>query len=113
MKMTSEERVLRRLGLDYEVLDSGCCGMAGAFGFEKEHYEVSIACGERALLPRVRAADPDTLIIANGFSCRKQIELTTGRRALHLAELLKIASQEGRGASPSFAKATEGTPQTP
>jgi FAD/FMN-containing dehydrogenase/Fe-S oxidoreductase len=94
MKLTAEERVLKRMGIDYEVLDSGCCGMAGAFGYEKEHYDVSIACGERALLPNVRKAEADTLIVANGFSCRKQIELMTERRALHLAHLLELAERE-------------------
>ena len=91
MKMTDEEKVLKRIGLRYELLDSGCCGMAGAFGFEKDHYEVSIACGERVLLPRVRNAREETLIVANGFSCREQIEQTTHRRALHLAEVLELA----------------------
>ena len=91
LKMDAEQRVLRRMGLDCEFLDSGCCGMAGAFGFEKEHYGVSIACGERVLLPRVRAAEPDELVIANGFSCREQIAQTTSRRALHLAEVIDLA----------------------
>jgi Fe-S oxidoreductase len=98
MKLTAEERVLKRLGVDYEVPDSGCCGMAGAFGFEGgDHYEVSIACGERVLLPKVREADADTLVVANGFSCRKQIELTTDRRALHLAHVLELAQREADG----------------
>jgi len=66
--------------------------MAGAFGFEKgEHYDVSIACGERVLLPAVRSAPAETLIIANGFSCREQIEQTTGRETLHPAQLVKMA----------------------
>ena len=82
MGMKDEEAVLSRLGLDYRALDSGCCGMAGAFGFEKDHYDVSIKVGERALLPTVRNADKDTLIIADGFSCREQIDQTTDRHAL-------------------------------
>jgi hypothetical protein len=103
MKMTAEKRVLSRMGVDFELLDSGCCGMAGAFGFEKEHYEVSISCGERVLLPRVREADPDTLVVANGFSCREQIAQTTNRRALHLAELLELAEKERiKGSYPEF-----------
>jgi hypothetical protein len=65
--------------------------MAGAFGFEASHYDVSIACGERVLLPAVRGAPKDTLIIADGFSCREQIAQTTDRRALHLAEALQMA----------------------
>ncbi len=91
MHMDAEVALLKKLGLDFELLDSGCCGMAGAFGFEKEHYDVSIACGERVLLPAVREARDNTLIIANGFSCREQIEQCTNRKTLHLAEVLKMA----------------------
>ena len=66
--------------------------MAGAFGFERgAHYDVSIACGERVLLPAVRAAPGDTLIVANGFSCREQIAQTTEREAVHLAQVIKMA----------------------
>ncbi|HEX3598606.1 MAG TPA: FAD-binding and (Fe-S)-binding domain-containing protein [Lacipirellulaceae bacterium] len=91
MHMDAEIAILKKLQLDYELLDSGCCGMAGAFGFEKKHYDVSIACGERVLLPAVREASDDTLIIANGFSCAQQIEQCTGRKVQHLAEVLKLA----------------------
>ncbi|HEX6406171.1 MAG TPA: hypothetical protein VFZ90_03175, partial [Gemmatimonadales bacterium] len=95
MGLTDEEKLLERLGLTVEVPESGCCGMAGAFGFERgEHYDVSIACGERVLLPAVRAADDDALIIANGFSCREQISQTTDREALHLAQVLRMALQQ-------------------
>ena len=81
-----------RTGLDYTVLDSGCCGMAGAFGYERgAHYRVSIASAERVLLPAVRNADDGTLIIADGFSCREQIIQTTNRQPLHLAEVLQLA----------------------
>lgn len=87
-----EEKLLGKLGLDYSVLDSGCCGMAGAFGLAKgDHYTVSIACGERVLLPKVREAAQETLIITDGFSCREQIEQTTGRHALHIAEVAQMA----------------------
>jgi Fe-S oxidoreductase len=89
-----ERKLLDRLGLDYSVLDAGCCGMAGAFGFERKHYDVSIACGERVLLPNVRAADAETLIISNGFSCREQIAQTTDRRAMHIVDVLKRALDE-------------------
>jgi FAD/FMN-containing dehydrogenase/Fe-S oxidoreductase len=93
MKLRDEEKVLAKLGLDYTVLDSGCCGMAGAFGFEKAHYDVSLKVGERVLLPAVRSADTETLIIADGFSCREQIAQETDRRALHLAEVIQMAMQ--------------------
>ncbi|HEX6318108.1 MAG TPA: FAD-binding and (Fe-S)-binding domain-containing protein [Burkholderiales bacterium] len=86
--MDDELAVMQRAGLEYEVLDSGCCGMAGSFGFEKEKYAVSMRCAERVLAPAVRAASEETLIVANGFSCRDQIAHATGRRALHLAEVL-------------------------
>jgi Fe-S oxidoreductase len=86
----SEATLLKQAGLDIDVLDSGCCGMAGAFGYEAEHYDVSIKCGERVLLPAVRHAAEDTFIIADGFSCREQIEQDTDRRALHLAQILQI-----------------------
>ena len=95
MGMGAEEAVLKKLGLDFEILDSGCCGMAGAFGFEKDHYDVSIKCGERVLLPAVRNAAKDTLIIANGFSCQEQIAQTTDRQALHLAQVIQMALHEG------------------
>ena len=89
MKMTDEESILQKTGADVQSLDSGCCGMAGSFGFDAHKYDVSIAVGERVLLPAVRAAAPDTHIVSDGFSCREQIAQTTGRRALHLADLLK------------------------
>lgn len=64
--MEPDEQVLTRMGIEFEVLDSGCCGMAGAFGLEKGvHYDVSIACGERVLLPAVRAAEGETVVIAD------------------------------------------------
>jgi Fe-S oxidoreductase len=86
----AEERaLLEATGLSVEVPDAGCCGMAGAFGFERgERHRVSIAVGERAILPIVRAAPPDTLVLADGFSCREQIAQGTGRRPSHLAEIL-------------------------
>jgi FAD/FMN-containing dehydrogenase/Fe-S oxidoreductase len=91
LKFDSERELLKRLDLDFEILDSGCCGMAGSFGFEKDKYEVSVQIGERVLLPAVRAASDDTLIVADGFSCFQQIEQLTGRRALHIAEVLRMA----------------------
>ena len=91
MRMTDEQKLLSQMGLDYKMLDSGCCGMAGAFGFEKEHYNVSIKAGERVLLPAVRNADDETLIIADGFSCREQIAQDTNRTGLHMAQVLQMA----------------------
>ena len=93
MKMTAEESLLRRLGVDFTTPAPGCCGMAGSFGFEHDKYEVSQAIGELELLPAVRQAPPDWLIIADGFSCREQIAQSSGRRALHLAEVLQMALQ--------------------
>lgn len=96
----AEEELLARLGLDFEILDSGCCGMAGSFGFAEETYGVSVACAERVLLPAVREAAGDTLIITDGFSCREQIEQLTGRRSLHIAQVVRMALHEN-GALPT------------
>lgn len=95
--MNAEREVLDRLGLDYQILDSGCCGMAGSFGFEKEadRYEVSMKVGERVLLPAVRHADKNALIVTNGFSCRTQICQGTQRQPLHLAEVIQLALKKG------------------
>ena len=92
--MDGERRLLDRLGLEYVMADSGCCGMAGSFGFERDHYDVSQAVGERRLLPQVRRAGSETLIIADGFSCREQIAQATDRVALHLADVLAIARRQ-------------------
>jgi Fe-S oxidoreductase len=91
MKMTAEESLLRRIGIDFQAPAPGCCGMAGSFGFEHDKYAISAAIGELELLPAVRKAPPDWLIIADGFSCREQIAQGTGRHALHLAEVLQMA----------------------
>jgi Fe-S oxidoreductase len=85
----ASERLLADAGVVTRVLDAGCCGMAGSFGFE--HVDVSRRIGERALLPAVRAAEADELVVAEGFSCREQIEQLAGRRAFHLAEVLERA----------------------
>jgi hypothetical protein len=76
-----------------EVIDSGCCGMAGSFGYEADKYDVSMRIGERRLLPKVRAATGDTLIVSDGFSCHGQIE-TYGRRPLHIAQVLLMALRQ-------------------
>jgi Fe-S oxidoreductase len=88
VQMTDEVALLRRTGAEVELLDSGCCGMAGPFGFEHDKYEVSQTLGERVLLPAVRNAAPDTLLVADGFSCREQIAQNTPRRAMHFAEVI-------------------------
>ena len=92
MGLDPEVELLAGLGLDVDVLDAGCCGMAGSFGFEADKYDVSMACGERVLLPAVRAAAGSTLVVSDGFSCREQIRQATGRRALHTAEVLARAA---------------------
>jgi FAD/FMN-containing dehydrogenase/Fe-S oxidoreductase len=92
MKMHHEESLLRGMGADVHVPDAGCCGMAGAFGFAADTFAVAQAIGERRLLPAVRAASEDTVIVADGFSCREQIRQSTGREAIHLAQLLAGAT---------------------
>jgi Fe-S oxidoreductase len=94
MKMTDEEAVLKKMGVDFLAPAPGCCGMAGSFGFEKEKYEVSLAIGELELLPAIRKTSPDTLIIADGFSCREQISQCAGRKTLHLSEVIQMALQQ-------------------
>jgi FAD/FMN-containing dehydrogenase/Fe-S oxidoreductase len=91
MKMTAEESILRRIGVEFTTPAPGCCGMAGSFGFEREKYDVSVAIGELELMPAVRRTPDDWLIIANGFSCREQIAQGSDRQALHLAEVLHMA----------------------
>jgi FAD/FMN-containing dehydrogenase/Fe-S oxidoreductase len=88
---SGERKLFDAIGLDYEIPDSGCCGMAGPFGFEAKHYGVSMTIGERVLLPKVREADKSTIVVANGFSCREQIAQATNRLALHPAQVLKMA----------------------
>ncbi len=92
-KLFAEKELFKKMGIEDKHPDAGCCGMAGAFGYEKEndHYQVSVAAGERALLPEVRDADDDALIIADGFSCQEQIEQETDRGALHMAHVVQLA----------------------
>jgi FAD/FMN-containing dehydrogenase/Fe-S oxidoreductase len=95
MGFDPDTEILRRAGCDVDVLDTGCCGLAGNFGFERGHYEVSAACAERGLWPAARHADPDTTILADGFSCRTQLAAgRTGREGLHLAQLLARLTAE-------------------
>ncbi len=91
MGTSSERQLLEAMGLGLEVLDSGCCGMAGSFGFKSAHYDLSVAIGEHRLLPMVCDAGKETLLVADGFSCRTQIQHLTRRRALHTAEVVHMA----------------------
>ncbi|MCC3771705.1 (Fe-S)-binding protein, partial [Streptomyces sp. UNOC14_S4] len=86
----AERRLREKAGLT-GALTGGCCGLAGNFGFERGHYEVSVACAEEQLLPAVRQAPPGAELLADGFSCRTQLEQLAGRRARHLAEVLAEA----------------------
>jgi FAD/FMN-containing dehydrogenase/Fe-S oxidoreductase len=91
-----EQQLLERMGLEVEPVSGGCCGLAGSWGFEQGHHDISMECGELALLPAVRDADPSTIVIADGFSCKTQIEQSgTGRRALHVAQAMKMAREHG------------------
>jgi len=81
-------------GVEARILDAGCCGMAGSFGYDRRHYDLSMAIGERVLLPAVRDAAPGTLLVVEGTSCRQQVLDGTGRRGLHPAELLAMRLAE-------------------
>ena len=91
MKLSDEESLLRKMGADLQSIDSGCCGMAGPFGYDKDKFALSQAIGERVLLPAVRGASADAVIVSDGFSCREQILQETGRRAIHLADAIQLA----------------------
>jgi FAD/FMN-containing dehydrogenase/Fe-S oxidoreductase len=94
--MDTEHDVLKRMGLEIEPVSGGCCGLAGSWGFEEGHHEISMQCGELALLPAVRRAEDQTLVIANGFSCKTQIQQSDARRgALHVAQVMKMAREHG------------------
>ncbi|MGW7046882.1 FAD-binding and (Fe-S)-binding domain-containing protein [Streptomyces avermitilis] len=91
LKYDADRELMWRAGIDADVLDEGCCGLAGNFGFERGHYEVSMKIGEHGVLPAVRSAAPSAMIVADGFSCRTQItQGDTGRQAMHLAEALAL-----------------------
>lgn len=89
MKTDPEEELLKAIGADAEILSAGCCGMAGSFGFESAKYRLSLDIGQRALFPAIRKAPSRTAILADGFSCREQIEQAAGRKTLHLAQYLE------------------------
>lgn len=96
MKMDDEQELLTRMGVDFDSPETGCCGMAGGFGFEEgDHYDVSVKCGERVLFPKLRETPDDTLIIADGFSCREQVSQSSRRVPLHLAQVMQMAIRDG------------------
>jgi FAD/FMN-containing dehydrogenase/Fe-S oxidoreductase len=99
--MDPEHELLQAMGVELQPVEGGCCGLAGSFGFETEHYDLSMACGEQALLPAVRGASAETFVVADGFSCKTQIEHATGRRALHVAELLRLAQRGSPSEKPA------------
>jgi hypothetical protein len=102
------------MGVSVNPLTGGCCGVAGSWGFEKGKYEISMDCGEQALLPAVRKADPATLIVADGFSCKTQIEQAgTGRRALHVAQVMKLARKHGSDPRGQTQGRPQGQPHQP
>lgn len=96
----AEQELYEKMGLDAEVLDSGCCGLAGSWGFEEDKYDLSMKIGERRLLPAARDAAADTLIISDGFSCKTQVAQGTERRPLHTAQVIKMALERGAGGAP-------------
>jgi FAD/FMN-containing dehydrogenase/Fe-S oxidoreductase len=100
--LAAEQDLYEKMGLDYEVLDSGCCGLAGSWGFEEDKYDLSMKIGERRLLPAARNAEGDTIIMSDGFSCKTQIEqgASGGRRALHTAQVIKMAIDHGPKGAP-------------
>ncbi len=95
MGFEADRALLEQTGADVDVLDAGCCGLAGNFGFEAGHYDVSMAVGENGLLPAVRSAGADTVVLADGFSCRTQIAAGSSRQAVHLAQVLAGADDSG------------------
>jgi FAD/FMN-containing dehydrogenase/Fe-S oxidoreductase len=95
--MSAEKQMFQKMGLDAEVLDDGCCGMAGSFGFEEHKYDVSMKVYEHELGPRMRQLKKESLVLADGFSCKTQIEQATDRHPLHLAQVLQMAKSEGPG----------------
>jgi Fe-S oxidoreductase len=100
MGFEAEQELCGKMGLDYEVLDSGCCGLAGSWGFEEDKYDLSMKIGERRLLPAVRDADEDAIIMADGFSCKTQVAQGTDRRPLHTAQVIKMALDENHELPP-------------
>ncbi|KND60654.1 Glycolate dehydrogenase, subunit GlcD [Candidatus Burkholderia verschuerenii] len=104
--MKRETALLDKLGVRWKLADTGCCGMAGSFGFNAEHYDLSMKIAGQKLLPMVRAAEADTLIVTNGFSCREQIEHGAGRHTLHIAQLALRALESGMRHAPASSAST-------
>jgi Fe-S oxidoreductase len=98
--MKGEAALLDKLGVRWSLLDTGCCGMAGSFGFNAQHYDLSMKIGEDKLLPMVRDAGPETIVVTNGFSCREQIQQGAGRHTLHIAQLADKALERARVPQP-------------
>ena len=108
-----DQELLAASGVSVERLDSGCCGLAGNFGFERGHLDVSRACAEQVLLPALRAADPNTVMLADGFSCRTQIHELSDRDGIHLAELLASVLDSDSDSSPDLTTAPRPTDPAP
>jgi FAD/FMN-containing dehydrogenase/Fe-S oxidoreductase len=107
--MSHDSELLDRLGLDYEILDTGCCGMAGSFGYHAgRRYDVSVAVAEHTLLPKLKQTPESTLVIADGFSCRGQIDQLAGRQALHVAQVVQRALRESGRTGPEKTEAPRG-----
>jgi Fe-S oxidoreductase len=107
------EQVLRLVpDLEVETIESSCCGMAGAFGYGADTYEASLQMAELSLLPAVRSADANTLVVADGTSCRHQIADGAGRTALHVARVLAMSLDGAHNNSPSFRGARSASPES-
>lgn len=107
----SDARLLAWMGMDAEILNAGCCGLAGSFGFNKNNHSLSLRIAEQKLMPAVRAADPDTLLITNGFSCREQILQATGRKSFNMAEVIAMALARGGISEQILASSEQSNPQ--
>ena len=95
--MKGDTALLDKLGVRWSLLDTGCCGMAGSFGFNADHYDLSMKIAEDKLLPLVRNAPSETIVVTNGFSCREQIQHGAGRQPVHIAQLARQALGQATG----------------
>jgi Fe-S oxidoreductase len=107
ISLDAEKKLFKAMGASAELLDDGCCDMAGSFGFEPHKYEVSMKIYEHEFGPRLRSLPAERRVVADGFSCKTQIEQATGRRPMHLAQLLQLA-KHGDGALDHLDDALEG-----